>query len=195
MDNLLEVVKGLLGPDNKVSLSPDLQEIVNLLSKSNYGVQVETDPNIDPGVYGEYQDSTKTVRLKPGKPGRINGVTESTIGHELTHALDYDVIKKVYGDLTSKDQTYKGLTPEESQFAKGTRKLSAEQTKVPLDRDAESAYRRNPLEMRAFGVGNFLPKGDETYENSANPHLDATMASEAAVVRDLYSRLLKSQGK
>ena len=48
-------------------------------------------------------------------------------------------------------------------------------------------YRKSPNELRSFGVGNFATNAPYPVQPSSS-HIDATMAQEAAIMRDLARR-------
>jgi hypothetical protein len=119
--------------------------------------------------------------------------------HELTHSADR-AMGVGYQQLVEKAKS-QGLTAAEQQFLDGYQKLYGTATRLPLtisDPDLSPAlirYRTSADELRAFGTGNMAQSQPEpgryNFEDigaTLNPHVDPTMAQEAAIMRDLYLR-------
>ena len=119
--------------------------------------------------------------------------------HELTHSADR-AMGVGYQQLVEKAKS-QGLTAAEQQVLDGYQKLYGTATRLPLtisDPDLSPAlirYRTSADELRAFGTGNMAQSQPEpgryNFEDigaTLNPHVDPTMAQEAAIMRDLYLR-------
>jgi hypothetical protein len=117
------------------------------------------------------------------------GGNTNTVSHELTHALNYQMNNRAL-DLQdqSKDLRNPALSSADQQFLDAYQKLRPFQSKlIPNDNSDYGKYRYSPTEVQAFGVGNSVDQGPGVEPRA---HLDATMAQEAAILRDLYSRSL-----
>jgi len=130
-----------------------------------------------------------------------------TLVHELTHsadrAMDVEQLR-----LSQKVRAGEPLTPKEQRFYDGYSKLYKTKTNLPLDISDESTsdrqrrYRTSAKELRAFGTGNMAQDQPEPGRYSLedigatlNPHVDPTMAQEAAIMRDLYLRRGEVRGR
>ena len=151
-------------------------------------------------------------RFKNNKtPGTINFPVDSpdayrSYTHELSHAADRPSRQAYNALVNSIKFGDRDLTEQELRFVSNFRKLYATPTELPLQfREGEllenKHYRSGNEEMRAFGTGNMaqrMPKeGFSRVDigSEFNPHVDPTMATEAAIMREMYRDLYKSQGK
>jgi hypothetical protein len=130
-----------------------------------------------------------------------------TLVHELTHSADraMEVEQlRLYRKVKAGEQ----LTPEEQRFYDGYSKLYDTKTNLPLDisdesmTDSNRRYRTSAKELRAFGTGNMAQDQPEPGRYNLedigatlNPHVDPTMAQEAAIMRDLYLRRGEVRGR
>jgi hypothetical protein len=130
------------------------------------------------GINGNYNGWENRIRLSP-----LADDPKSTVSHELQHAVD----SILDGQRITTQRKGSSMTPQERQFLEAHQKLN-EETKIPLG--DLSRYRRSPGESRAFGVGNMNYPHRGAFEGT--PHLDATMATEQAILLDLAKRALKS---
>ena len=144
-------------------------------------------------------------------PGTINFPVNApdayrSYTHELTHAADRPSRQAYNALVNSIKFGDRDLTEQELRFVSNFKKLYATPTELPLQfREGEllenKHYRSGNEEMRAFGSGNMaqrMPKeGFSRIDIGAefNPHVDPTMATEAAIMREMYRDLYKSQGK
>jgi hypothetical protein len=130
-----------------------------------------------------------------------------TLVHELTHATDRTMEVEQLR-LYRKVRAGEPLTPEEQRFYDGYSKLYKTKTNLPLDisdesiTDRQRRYRTSPKELRAFGTGNMAQDQPEPGRYNLgdigatlNPHVDPTMAQEAAIMRDLYLRRGEVRGR
>lgn len=146
-------------------------------------------------------------RLKGDRgPGEINVPFDrqdayGSYTHELTHAADVRMSDR-YNELAAAVKAGgRDLTADELSFMDAYNKMYRTPTKLPLefDKDATSGerrYRSKPEELRSFGTENVAqrllkPEDRFNYYDTGyklNPHVNPTMATEAAIMRDLYKR-------
>jgi hypothetical protein len=130
-----------------------------------------------------------------------------TLVHELAHSADR-AMEVEQLRLSQKVRAGEPLTPEEQRFYDGYSKLYDTKTNLPLDISDESItdrnrrYRTSAKELRAFGTGNMAQDQPEPGRYNLedigatlNPHVDPTMAQEAAIMRDLYLRRGEVRGR
>jgi hypothetical protein len=130
-----------------------------------------------------------------------------TLVHELTHAADR-AMEVEQLRLYRKVRAGEPLTLGEQRFYDGYSKLYDTKTNLPLDisdesiTDSNRRYRTSPKELRAFGTGNMAQDQPEPGRYSLedigatlNPHVDPTMAQDAAIMRDLYLRRGEVRGR
>ncbi len=155
-----------------------------LLRRTNPGLSVSTTTPSD-GASVDHSYANNAIRITPRYDAfRNSDGKEATLTHEAVHALDYVMGR----DAVRWERSY-AATPEQKAFADAQTKLYPASSKVPKGGDPDPQYRHNGMEARAFGVGNMaVPKNFQAFRGA--PHYDATMASEAAVLRDLYRRAL-----
>jgi hypothetical protein len=141
-----------------------------------------------------------TINFPVGSPDAYRSYT-----HELSHAADRPS-RQAYAALVAAIKAGgRDLTEQEKRFVSNFKKLYVTPTELPLefredDLLENKRYRSGAEELRAFGTGNMaqrMPKeGFSRVDIGAqfNPHVDATMASEAAMMREMYRDLYKSLG-
>jgi hypothetical protein len=134
--------------------------------------------NLPENHNGNYQGWENHIKVNPFSENPRN-----TLSHELQHAV-YNIMD---GQRYTTERKGSSMTPDERRFLEGHNKLNQE-TKIPME--GLSRYRRSPNERQAFGVANSNYPYKENYEGS--PHLDATLATEQAILLDLAQRALKS---
>jgi hypothetical protein len=187
MSGLLEKITSLLSVKQNPGIPKELEEIISLLQSNpeRQAPEVALRTNmIGTGVSGEYSPMYNKIGINP-----ISGTNPKTLSHELTHALDDSM-----GVYEAKTPRYKE-TPMDSQFFDARKKLRPGNSNLQIPhKDEEEQYRHSERELRAFGVGNhtYGPK-DEVGTYKTNPHIDATMATDAAVLRELFKRALESR--
>ena len=154
-----------------------LNELVTLLLQNNAYPKTQAEfKQLPNDAVGSFDALKNLLRINLGK-----GATEAVYPHELNHVLD--------GVLATKAMSIQ-LIPknlrsnDEQQFYDAFTKFR-EETKMPLT--GMSEYRKSPNELRSFGVGNFATNAPYPVQPSS-PHIDATMAQEAAIMRDLARR-------
>jgi hypothetical protein len=130
-----------------------------------------------------------------------------TLVHELTHSADR-AMEVEQLRLYRKVRAGEPLTLGEQRFYDGYSKLYDTKTKLPLNiseddlTDRQKKYRTSAKELRAFGTGNMAQDQPEPGRYNLgdigatlNPHVDPTMAQEAAIMRDLYLRRGEVRGR
>jgi hypothetical protein len=141
----------------------------------------------------------------PQDPGYIRFPTfaqdpYNSLVHELSHAADRPMRlehKRLLGKIANQEP----LTADEQRYFDNYQKLYIEPTKLPLKITEPQAtrtmreYRTGADELRAFGAANMAQNAPhpDMYSRvdigaTLNPHVDPTMAQEAAIMRDLYLR-------
>lgn len=163
--------------------SPALDEMIGIMTI------LGTLPTIDQTMQygnslGEYDRAKNNISFHPAYGLNIN-----TIPHEFSHALD--------NHLTGYLDSFKGTAPESVQKLRDARDKLNPNTSKLIPKTVTDNYRYSPGELRAHGVGNM--EGPETLSDvfkisQARPHMDATMATEAAILRDLFRRALQTDG-
>jgi hypothetical protein len=141
---------------------------------------------------GEYDKKTNTVTLNP-KTLEV----PQTLAHELTHALGYVMKDKVWSLRDQYEKTKKQATGVDAQFLDAYRKLDPDFSKLtPMKYPDQSynEYRNSSTEAPAFAVGRMedprksFTRGEYFQTSPAGGHVDATLAQEQAILRDLYGR-------
>jgi hypothetical protein len=148
----------------------------------------------------------------PQDPGYIRFPTfaqdpYNSLVHELTHAADRPMRlehKRLLGKIANQEP----LTADEQRYFDNYQKLYIEPTKLPLKITEPQAtrtmreYRTGADELRAFGAANMAQNAPhpDMYSRvdigaTLNPHVDPTMAQEAAIMRDLYLRRGEVRGR
>lgn len=167
-------------PAIKAKKSVIIDEILTLLAHSGKLPTFKIGNQF--GVHGEYDPRLDSIELN-----RWSGNSVATMAHELTHALSSRMTNSAV------NWKYNPLSPEQSQFSDAAFKLdSAPKFKTGY------AYRDHPEEAAAFGVGNHIDvpvqqPWEESTRGYGVPHMDATNATEQAILRDLYAKALKSK--
>lgn len=166
-------------------INPTLKELISLLDMQQKLPKVQAD--YLGGTHGSYTPSQNEITLNrrmlaPDLP--------PTLTHEMSHALDKQMGNDFY-DIHRKLLNFKDTAKEEEErFKEGYEKLLPEKTN--FKKDPERPYRYSNSELRSFGVERAaFPKSRDV--NPVEPHVDFTMATEAAVLRDLYLRMLNSK--
>jgi len=157
---------------------PTLEEIIQLLSMRNWM------PTITQSYGNSYKPFGNQVSIRP------DSVNKNTVSHEMTHAL-HEAMKKYSSDYKGFQET---KSPVGNQFVDAFDKLWSPPEKLlpPKPLSNWEQYRYSPNEASAYGVGNSL-QFDPNFQQSrpTPPHLDATLATEQAILRDLFLRATK----
>lgn len=157
------------------------------------------------GKEGLFRNQTNTL-VAPS-------VSKDVMAHELTHAVQFNLLKEAANVLQRKKQEGKPLTDQEAQYLRASEQLFNEQygniasfdrSKFFQDLEARKGtkslyvnpkndkdytqYRTSPTEIQAHGVGNMSVK--EAYPTvGANPHLDPTMTTEFDILFSMFNSL------
>jgi len=89
--------------------------------------------------------------------------------------------------------------PAERRLKAAWEKIGRTKSKLPLGPNVDVAYRNDPHEYLSFGTGNYALGniGNNLPENvgyPVAPHVDATAATESAILLDLANKAGKSRG-
>jgi hypothetical protein len=132
------------------------------------------------GDLGSYNRNTNTINLLGGQ-----GMAEyqNSMMHEFQHAVHNQIGNQFLAASSRK----RGLdySPMDSQLVDAYHKFMLP-SKLPANEIPDKGYRWDtPDERLAYGITNsVLP----TSVSSVPPHLDATMATEASILRDIARR-------
>lgn len=149
------------------------------------------------GVSGEYDKKTNSITIDLAKKK-----TETTLPHELTHALRYVLQSKAREIGDTALQTGKMPTGIDKQYYDAWYKLDPDLSKLTPLQYPDSEYQRYRFsftEAPAWAVGNMenpkksFTQGEYAISSPGGGHYDATMATEQAILRDLYARQLNQQ--
>jgi len=151
--------------------------------------------NADMLENGTYSKADNALVLNPtlSSPDKKNA-----LAHELTHALNYKMqeeARALFGK--SRRQGEDSLSQSEQQFYNAWNKLDPDFSKLqkfnyPVQ--GYNQYRHSFTEAPAFAVGRMedprqsLTRTEYWNTSPAGPHVDATIAQEQAILRDLYAR-------
>lgn len=141
---------------------------------------------------------------------------KDAMAHEMTHAVQFNLLKEAANVIQKKKQEGKTLTEQEAQYLRAAEQIfneqygniaSYSQSKYVEDSNAQKkmqalytapagtpnasdykAYRTKPTEIQAHGVGNMSVKG-ATATPGANPHLDPTMTQEFDILFSMFNSL------
>jgi len=159
-----------------------------------------------------------------GKEGLFRNQTNTLIApkndtdamaHEMTHAVQFNLLKEAAQNLQQKKQSGTPLTDQESQYLRAAEQIFNEQygmvynysgSKAVQDTQARKGitslyqdpkndkdytqYRTKPTEIQAHGVGNMSVK-EARATPGANPHLDPTMTQEFDILFSMFNSLPK----
>jgi hypothetical protein len=134
---------------------------------------------MDIGHEGSFDGITNRIKVNPFATN-----PERTLVHELQHAVTNRL--GAHRNIINRDTFQPTL--EEERFADAVSKLHDVPTKIPME--GLDRYRSSAHERQSYGVANSRYPGKDVYEGT--PHLDATMATEQAILLDLANRALKS---
>lgn len=140
-------------------------------------------------------------------------VDKDAMAHEMTHAVQFNLLKEAANVLQQKKQNGKPLTDQEAQYLRASEQLFNEQygnvynyDKSKFFQDSEARkgiknlyvdpkndkeytqYRTSPTEIQAHGVGNMSVKEAQA-TSGANPHLDPTMTQEFDILFSMFNSL------
>lgn len=163
------------------------------------------------GASGEYYPrSNRLVANYPDNPGRKN-----VMAHEMSHAVQTNLMDEMGLHIADRKWKKEKVSPEEEQFLRAMEQLRAVQfgrvgqynrQNAEVDRDSltnlmdklykprykddkeYNSYRRHPKEAQSFGIG-AMSEGASPNVDYPGQHLDPTMATEFALLLDMYNRL------
>jgi hypothetical protein len=162
------------------------------------------------GASGEFYNNTN--RLVSNRPD--NNLRRNTLSHEMSHAVQTNLMRAVATDIAEKKWNKQELSPQEEQYLKTANTLYNTQfgrvgqfDRRQYDLDNASlenllkgmfksrnqdkdydAYRTQPTEAQAFGVGNMsIPETEDS--RARGQHMDPTFATEFSILLDMYKRL------
>jgi hypothetical protein len=162
------------------------------------------------GATGEYWPTTN--RMIANAPD--NDIRRNTTAHELTHAVQDQLLKATASDIAERKWNQKDVSPQEDQYLRATSQLygmqfgrggqynglQAEQDrdslshmfrglyKPPPDADPYyNKYRTRPNEAQAFGVGDM--SGHDGGAENLGAHLNPSMATDFSILLNMYKQL------
>lgn len=155
--------------------NPTLNEIISLLDRAN------SMPTFTQNNGNSYSPSKNQVSVSP------SSLTINSFAHEFTHALQQAMAQNIYNS-----------GKENSQFKDAYVKLGQPNTERFLKTKPQTPweeYRYSLNEAPAWGVGNTTNDDKAPVPSKPPQHLDPTLATEQAILRDLFSRYLKGKGQ
>ena len=146
---------------------------------------------------GEFDASTNTVTVNPSlKPYEIT----QGLAHELTHALTTVMQTTARSILNNQDK--KQPSPTEQKFMDAWYKLDPDYSKLAqftYPSSEYNQYRHSFREAPAWAVGRMedprqaLTRQEYWMSSPGGSHVDATLAQEQAILRDLYARKVQQE--
>ena len=146
----------------------------------------------------QFSPEENTVTINPNTTGPA---LPNAIAHELTHALNTVIKDQVF----SWRDTGKSPTGVDAQFLEAWRKLHPGDSKLKeftypsFGGEDFNAYRYSIKEKPAFAVGRMedprqsLTKQEYWMSSPGGSHVDATLAQEQAILRDLQARRIQQE--
>ncbi len=168
---------------------PEFGETASLLDLLNSFPEMYVESTGD--ALGTYESFKNQLTIAPR--AFYNNYAQETALHELTHALNENMSRSYFNMDPKYRRDFKSATDEELKFTDAYNKLRPAQSALIDNKDAkEDPYRYDSDELAAYAVARHgFPKIRDPYP--VRDHLNATLAQEAAVLRDLYLRALKSR--
>ena len=140
-----------------------------------------------------------------------------TLSHEMTHAVQNNLLMNTAMTLQKKKQQGEKLSDQEAQYLRASEQIFADYfgnignynkskamgdvrqfenftKKMYSDTQGNTDYQRyrtKPIEAQAFGVGN-MSYQTPTRSSGANPHLDPSMTTEFDILLSMYQNLPES---
>jgi len=168
-------------------------EIAILLNATNKLPSLSVDPKTKYNAYYSKDDNSVFLNPSLDKDSQKNA-----LAHELTHAIRYlmqnDARSILHEIRKSGDSSVSNL---DNQFVNAWSKLDPDLLKLPKQQYPDSNYnnyRYSFTEAPAFAVGRmedprqYSSRGEYYSTSPSGSHFDATMATEQAILRDLYAR-------
>jgi len=152
-----------------------------------------------------------------GRDQYARDATQATLAHEMTHAVQNNLLENTAYQIQKKKQQGGKLTDQEQQYLRAAEQVFARQygnvgsfNKANLRADTKSykdmvkdmftsptgnkdfeTYRKSSDEAQAFGVGNMSYQSD-LRRPGQNPHFDPSMAQEFDILLSMYQNLPES---
>lgn len=143
--------------------------------------------------------------------------TLGTLAHEMTHAVQNNLLLNTAMTLQDKKQKGEKLSDQEMQYLRASEQIFAKQfgnignrDRSKYQKDLKSyqnftqgmyaspegdtnyeSYRKSPTEAQAFGVGS-MSYQTKPRSTGANPHLDPSMTTEFDILLSMYQNLPES---
>ena len=169
-------------------------EIATLLHSTAQLPKINFSKSMGSEHSGEYDRKSNSITVNATRKDLAN-----TLPHELTHALRLVMQNKVRAMNETAQQTKTPLTGADRQLSDAWYKLDPDFSKLPTLRYPDATYnkyRYSFAEAPAWAVGNmdtprnFRSRGEYLMTNPGGSHVDATLATEQAILRDLYAKQL-----
>ena len=170
-------------------------EIATLLNSTGQLPKINFSKSMGSKHSGEYDKKSNSITVNAARKDLAN-----TLPHELTHALRLVMQDKVRAMNETAQQTKTPLTGADKQLSDAWYKLDPDFSKLPTLRYPDATYnkyRHSFAEAPAWAVGNmdspqnFRSRGEYLMTDPGGSHVDATLATEQAILRDLYAKQLK----
>lgn len=170
-------------------------------------------PSSGEGMFSS--DTNRLVSKLPKKTDVLPEASTNTLAHEMTHAVQFNLLRNTAHAIQQKSQSGQELTDKERQYLRAAEKIFADQwtnvgnyDRARLEQDTKAynqqvrsqyqnsdprfqQYRTKPEEAQAWGVGNMsTPMNSRTA--GANPHLDPSMTTEFDILLSMYQGLPSS---
>ena len=152
-----------------------------------------------------------------GKDQYPRDATMATLSHEMTHAVQSNLLENTAYEIQKKKQSGQQLTDQEQQYLRAAQQIFGKQYanvgnfnssqyradtaayknmvknmySSPTGNKDYEAYRTSPDEAQAFGVGNMSYQSD-LKRTGQNPHFDPSMATEFDILFSMYKNLPES---
>ena len=143
-----------------------------------------------------------------------------TLAHEMTHAVQNNLLRNTAYTLQQKKQEGKELTEQEKQYLRAAEQIFVDQfgnignfnsAKDRQDRESYrnmtkdmyvsetgnkdfDIYRKSPTEAQAFGVGS-MSFPSNLRRTGVNPHFDPSMTTEFDILLSMFEKLPESVKK
>ena len=170
-------------------------EIAALLNATGQLPKINFNKSMASEHSGVYDKESNSITVNANRKDLAN-----TLPHELTHALRLIMQDRVRNMNETARQTGKPLTGVDRQLSDAWYKLDPDFSKLPTLRYPDATYnkyRHSFAEAPAWAVGNmdnpqnFRSRGEYLMTDPGGSHVDATLATEQAILRDLYAKQLK----
>lgn len=147
--------------------------------------------NADMRENGTYSKADNALVLNSNLSSPLK---KNTLAHELTHALNYTMQEEARNLYAKAEkQGERSLSQSEQQFVNGWQKLDPDFSKLKKLNypGSYNDYRHSFKEAPAWAVGNM--EVTTPVRTPGGSHVDATLAQEQAILRDLQARMVQQQ--